>query len=55
MNRLRFDNRLDKNIVAFIEVPAWVGNPRQDLLDRLANGNGDIPWNIQCLLIGLTI
>ena len=43
MNRLRFDNRLDKNIVAFIEVPAWVGKPRQDLLDRLANGNGDTP------------
>ena len=43
MNRLRFDNRLNKNIVAFIEVPAWVGNPRQDLLDRLANGNGDTP------------
>ena len=43
MNRLRFDNRLNKNIVAFIEVPAWVGNPRQDLLDRFANGNGDTP------------
>lgn len=43
MNRLRFDNRLDKQVVAFIEVPAWVGEPRQDLLERMTNGNQNSP------------
>ena len=43
MNRLRFDNRLDKQVVAFIEVPAWVGDARQDLLDRMNNGNQTTP------------
>ncbi len=35
MNRLRFDNRLNKQVVAFIDVPGWVGDARQDLKDRL--------------------
>lgn len=35
MNRLLRDKELKKNIVAFIEVPGWVGEPRQDLVDRL--------------------
>ncbi len=38
MNRLLRDSNLDKNIVAFIEVPGWVGEPRQDLIDRLNSG-----------------
>lgn len=38
MNRLRFDERLEKNVVAFVEVPGWVGEPRQDLQERLASG-----------------
>ncbi len=38
MNRLRHDNRLEKNIVAFIEVPGWVAGPRLDLQERLASG-----------------
>lgn len=35
MNRLNHDERLKKQVLAFVEVPAWVGDPRQDLLDRL--------------------
>ena len=35
LNRLRTDDKLDKNIVAFITVPAWVKEPRQDLIERL--------------------
>lgn len=29
MNRLRFDQRLNKTILAFIEVPGWVAEPRK--------------------------
>lgn len=35
MNRLQRDSRLKKNVVAFIEVPEWVGEPRQDIIERL--------------------
>ncbi|MCE6984478.1 glycosyl transferase, partial [Pseudomonas frederiksbergensis] len=35
MNRLLRDNNLKKNVLAFIDVPGWVGDPRQDLLERL--------------------
>ena len=38
MNRLLRDDRMHKNVLAFIEVPGWVGEPRQDLLDRLNSG-----------------
>ena len=38
MNRLLRDNDLKKNVLAFIEVPGWVGEPRQDLLERLNSG-----------------
>ena len=38
MNRLLRDKDLTKNVVAFIDVPGWVGDPRKDLTDRLASG-----------------
>lgn len=38
INRLRHDKRLDKDVVAFIDVPAWVSEPRGDLRERLASG-----------------
>ena len=38
MNRLLRDRDLKKKVLAFIEVPGWVGEPRQDLQERL---NGD--------------
>ncbi|MBQ2525152.1 MAG: glycogen/starch synthase [Prevotella sp.] len=39
MNRLLRDKDLTKNVVAFIEVPGWVGEPRKDLQERLVSGN----------------
>ena len=38
MNRLLRDRDLKKNVVAFIEVPGWVGEPRKDLQERLESG-----------------
>lgn len=38
MNRLLRDKDLKKNVVAFIEVPGWVGEPRPDLVERLKSG-----------------
>ena len=35
MNLLRHDDRLKRNVVAFIDVPAWVREPRKDLQQRL--------------------
>ena len=35
MNRLLRDKDLKKPVLAFIEVPGWVGEPRQDLQERL--------------------
>ena len=36
MNRLLREKDLKKKVVAFIEVPGWVGEPRKDLQERLA-------------------
>ncbi len=38
MNRLLRDRDLKKKVVAFIEVPGWVGEPRKDLQERLQSG-----------------
>lgn len=47
LNRLKRDKNLKKNIVAFIETPGWVGQPRKDLTDRLASGSSfDTPLEI---------
>lgn len=36
INRLRTDSKdLNRDVVAFIEVPAWVNSPREDLQERL--------------------
>jgi len=40
MNRLNRDERLKKPVLAFLEVPAWVGEPRQDVIERLKNAKG---------------
>ena len=39
MNRLNRDERLKKNVLAFVEVPAWVGEPREDLRNRINSGD----------------
>lgn len=47
MNRLLRDKDLKKNVVAFIEVPGWCGEPRQDLIDRLKSGKKyDTPLDV---------
>ena len=38
MNRLLRDRDLKKKVLAFIEVPGWVGEPRKDLQERLETG-----------------
>lgn len=38
MNRLLRDDQLKRQVLAFIEVPGWVGEPRKDLQERLASG-----------------
>ena len=38
MNRLLRDRDLKKKVLAFIEVPGWVGEPRKDLQERLQKG-----------------
>jgi len=38
MNRLKRDENLKRPVLAFIEVPGWVGEPRQDLMERLNSG-----------------
>lgn len=38
LNRLSRDKRLEKNVLAFINVPGWVGEPREDLLERMRSG-----------------
>ena len=43
MNRLRGHN-INKKVVAFIQVPGWVGEPRHDLQERIASSETfDIP------------
>ena len=47
MNRLLRDKDLKKNVLAFIEVPGWCGEPRKDLIDRLKSGKKyDTPLDI---------
>lgn len=38
MNRLNRDKELQKPVIAFVEVPAWVGEPREDLIQRMQSG-----------------
>ena len=47
MNRLLRDRDLKKKVVAFIEVPGWVGEPRKDLQERLTSGQSfDTPLEV---------
>lgn len=36
INKLRHDEELQRDVVAFIEVPGWIARPRTDLQERLA-------------------
>ncbi len=47
MNRLLRDRDLKKKVLAFIEVPGWVGEPRKDLQERLKKGGQyDCPLDV---------
>ena len=47
MNRLLRDKDLKKKVLAFIEVPGWVGEPRKDQQERLASGKSfDTPLEV---------
>ena len=47
MNRLLRDRDLKKKVLAFIEVPGWVGEPRKDLQERLKEGGQyDCPLDV---------
>ena len=47
MNRLLRDRELKKKVVAFIEVPGWVGEPRKDLQARVEEGKKyDTPLDV---------
>ena len=45
MNRLLRDRDLKKKVLAFIEVPGWVGEPRKDLQERLTANSQKITAN----------
>ena len=38
INRLGRAKNLKKDVLAFVNVPGWVGNPREDLMERLQSG-----------------
>lgn len=47
MNRLLRSKELNKKVLAFIEVPGWVGEPRKDLVERLNSGKSyDTPLDV---------
>lgn len=47
LNRLTRDKNLKKNVLAFINVPGWVGEAREDLLERL-NSKESFDTPLQC-------
>ena len=47
MNRLLRCKDLNRNVLAFIEVPGWVGEPRPDLIERIKSGKSfDTPLEV---------
>lgn len=47
LNRLTRDKNLKKNVLAFINVPGWVGDAREDLIQRLkSNENYSTPLEV---------
>ena len=50
MNRLGRDKNLQKPVLALVEVPAWVGDPREDLVERI-NSNEVYTTPLECPVI----
>ena len=51
LNRLNRDKNLKKKVLAFVNVPGWVGEPREDLQDRLKKKEGNFTEPLSCPLI----
>lgn len=47
LNRLTRDRNLQKEIIAFVNVPSWVGDAREDLKERLES-NRDYDTPLEC-------
>lgn len=50
LNRLNRDKNLKKNVLAYVSVPGWVGESRDDLRERL-KGRGKFASALQCPFI----
>lgn len=57
LNRLNRDKNLNKKVLAFVNVPGWVGDPREDLQQRLKRKTSVIPllWKYLSSRTGCTI
>ena len=51
LNRLNRDKNLKKKVLAFVNVPGWVGDPREDLQARLKGKEGHFTEPLPCPLI----
>lgn len=51
LNRLNRDKNLKKKVLAFVNVPGWVGDPREDLQARLKKKEGNFTEPLSCPLI----
>lgn len=50
LNRLNRDKNLKKKVLAFVNVPGWVGDPREDLQARLKKKDGKYDTPLECPL-----
>ena len=50
LNRLNRDKNLKKKVLAFVNVPGWVGDPREDLVKRL-NSKETFDTPLECPFI----
>lgn len=51
LNRLNRDKNLKKKVLAFVNVPGWVGEPREDLKKRLADKKKSYDTPLECPFI----
>ncbi len=51
LNRLTRDRNLKKNVLAFINVPGWVGEPREDLMERMKAKGTTFDTPLECPFI----
>lgn len=51
LNRLNRDKNLKKKVLAFVNVPGWVGDPREDLQQRMSRLREKYDTPLQCPFI----